>query len=141
MSTVLLCVAWLSPLHAQDPEFRRLNFNIGGGLSVPLNPTARYVGVSGNGTTGVGVNFDKHNSVEGDFFWIGLPPNRPLAEPIFRPDVSVNLFTLTGQYRFHIDSIGKSPFDSVACWRWSDYRYTTIGRRFFVPPLTISTRL
>ena len=137
-STVLLCAAWLSPLHAQDPEFRRLNFNIGGGLSVPLNPTARYVGVSGNGASGVGVNFDKHNSVEGDFFWIGLPPNRPLAKPIFRPDVSVNLFTLTGQYRFHIDSIGKSPFGFylLAGGGWY-YRYTTIGRRFFVPPFTI----
>ena len=73
-SAVLLCSPLFFPLHAQDPELGRLNFNLGGGLSVPLNPMARYTGVNGNGTTGVGVNFDKHNSVEGDFLWVGLLP-------------------------------------------------------------------
>ena len=134
---LFLSAAWLSSLHAQDPELRRLNFNIGGGLSVPLNPTASYVGANGNATTGLGVNLDSHNSVEGDFLWVGLPPNRTLARPIYTPDVSVNLFALTGEYRFHIDSIDKSPFGFylLAGGGWY-YRYTSIGRRFFVPPLT-----
>ena len=136
-STFLLCGALLSPLHAQDPELHRLNFNIGGGLSVPLNPTARYAGVSGNGTSGVGVNFDKYNAVEGDFLWVGLPPNFAVARPNFRPDVSVNLFALTGQYRFHLDSINESPFGFylLAGGGWY-YRLTDISRRFFVPPQT-----
>jgi hypothetical protein len=137
-STIFLCAVWLPRVCAQDPELRRLNFNMGGGLSVPLNPTARYAGVNGNGTSGVGVNFDKYNSVEGDFLWIGLPPNFAVAHSNFRPDVSINLFALTGQYRFHLDNIGESPFGFylLAGGGWY-YRLTDIGRRFFVPPQTI----
>src|SRR5580700_8732384 len=100
---IFLCAICLSPLCAQDSELNKLNFNIGGGLSVPLNPTARYAGVNGNATTGIGANFNKNSSVEGDFLWIGLPPNYSLARPIFTPNVNVNLFALTGEYRFHID--------------------------------------
>ena len=130
------------PLPGQEQEFRRVNFNAGGGLSVPLNPTARYSGVNGNATAGVGVNFDKHNSVEGDFLWIGLPPTHSLVRPIYTPDVSVNLFGLTGEYRVHIDNIGDSPFGFylLAGGGWY-YRYTSIGRRFFVPPFTVCQRI
>ena len=134
---VFLCAAWPAFLNAQVQDLRTLNFNIGGGLSVPLNPTARYAGVSGNGTAGLGANLSKHNSVEGDFLWAGLPPNHSLARPFFTPNVSVNLFALTGEYRFHIDSIGESPFGFyvLAGGGWY-YRYTSIARRFLVPPVT-----
>jgi hypothetical protein len=43
-----LSVAALFPLNAQDDDLKRLNFDLGGGFSVPLNPTARYFGVNGN---------------------------------------------------------------------------------------------
>ena len=72
----LLGCALLSPLHAEDSELQLLNFNVGGGLTVPLNPTARYLGVNGNAGSGMGVNFNKHNSIEGDFMWNGLSPTR-----------------------------------------------------------------
>jgi Outer membrane protein beta-barrel domain len=134
---ILLCAGCISSLHAQDSDFGRLNFNIGGGLSVPLNPTARYVGVNGNGTSGLGANFDKYNSVEGDFLWVGLPPYRSLDHPIFTPDVNVNLFALTGQYRFHVDSIDGSPFGVYLLvgggWYFRD---TDISRRLYVPQFT-----
>jgi hypothetical protein len=135
---VFLYAAWPFGLNAQVQDLRTFNFNVGGGLSVPLNPTARYVGVNGNATTGVGANLSKHNSVEGDFLWIGLPPNRSLARPIYTPNVSVNLFGLTGEYRFHIDGIGESPFGFylLAGGGWY-YRYTSIARRFVVPRFTV----
>ena len=31
------------------------------------------------------------------FFWLGLPPNHSLARPFYTPNVSVNLFALTGE--------------------------------------------
>ena len=37
-------------LHAQD--FEKFAFNIGGGITTPLNPTANYVGLSGNFAAG-----------------------------------------------------------------------------------------
>jgi hypothetical protein len=50
-SSALICLlgaVCLFPLRAQDQELQMLNFNVGGGLSVPLNPTGRYLGVNGN---------------------------------------------------------------------------------------------
>ena len=136
--TVFLCAAWFSPLRGQDQELRRLNFNIGGGLSVPVNPTARYVGVNGNGAAGVGVNVDRYSSLEGDFLWVGLPPLHTLTRPTYTPDVSVNLFALTGQYRFHLDGIAESPFGFylLAGGGWY-YRDTGLDRHFVVPPATV----
>ena len=48
-------LAWRAP--AQD--LSRLNFNIGGGPSTPLNPTGQFAGVSGNFVSGIGYNIDK----------------------------------------------------------------------------------
>ena len=62
LSIGFLGVAWLIPAQAQ--ELQQLTFAIGGGISAPLNPTSRYVGVSGNFVTGVGVNINKNNSIE-----------------------------------------------------------------------------
>ena len=51
----LLGCALLFPLQAQDSEHQLFNYNVGGGLSVPLNPTGRYLGVDGNAGSGMGV--------------------------------------------------------------------------------------
>ncbi len=134
----LLGCALLSPLHAEDSELQLLNFNLGGGLSVPLNPTARYVGVDGNAGTGMGANFTKHNSIEGDFMWSGLSPTVNLLPAIDRPTGSVNLYNVTGNYRFHIDSLAESPFGIyiIGGGGWY-YRHTEISKRYGVPPSTV----
>src|SRR5262249_53440429 len=84
----------------------KLNTNLGFGVSVPLNPTARLVGASANAVVGAGYNFDKHNSIIGQFMWSGLPPNRDALRPIVMAAAqsrglsgSTNLFTLTANYR------------------------------------------
>lgn len=68
----LISAAWLAPLRAQD--YSKFNFNIGGGISTPLNPTGQYAGVSENFASGAGYNIDKHNSITGEFMWSNLPP-------------------------------------------------------------------
>jgi hypothetical protein len=134
----LLGAACLFPLRAQDQELQMLNFNVGGGLSVPLNPTGRYLGVNGNAGSGMGANFDKHNSIEGDFMWSGLSPSLSLVHPIGTPTGSVNLFTVTGNYRFHIDSLADSAFGIylIAGGGWY-YRHTSIDKNYVVPPITV----
>ena len=134
----LLGSALLFPLRAEDSEHELFNFNVGGGLSVPLNPTGRYVGVNGSANTGMGVNFNKHNSIEGDFMWNGLSPTRNLVQAIDRPRGSVNLFSVTGNYRFHIDSLAESPFGFyiIGGGGWY-YRHTDINKNYVVPPLTV----
>ena len=50
MPTSMLCAGWLIPLQGQT----RMNFNMGGGVSTPLNPTGAYAGVSANFNMGAG---------------------------------------------------------------------------------------
>ena len=45
----LLAIISAIPLSAEDGGF---TFNIGGGISTPLNPTSAYAGTSGNFTRG-----------------------------------------------------------------------------------------
>src|SRR5690242_6313281 len=98
---VALSTVWLVPLEAE--ELQLFNFNIGGGISAPLNPIARFVGVSGNFVSGAGVNLNKHSSIEGDFMWSGLPPNLTAIHPVLAPRGSMNLYSLTANYRYHLD--------------------------------------
>jgi Outer membrane protein beta-barrel domain len=134
----LLGCALLFPLQAQDSESQLFNFNVGGGLSVPLNPTGRYIGVDGNAGSGAGVNFNKHNSLEGDFMWSGLSPTVNLVPAIDRPTGSINLFAVTGNYRFHIDNLAHSVFGVyiIGGGGWY-YRHTDINKNYVVPPLTV----
>jgi hypothetical protein len=43
--TILFAALCAEPVWSQD--YSRLAFDIGGGISTPLNPTAQYIGISG----------------------------------------------------------------------------------------------
>jgi hypothetical protein len=69
-----VCASCLVPIEAQNQtEESKFNFIAGGGLSVPLNPTANYAGVGGN-FIGGGYNINKHSSIVGQFMWAGPAP-------------------------------------------------------------------
>jgi hypothetical protein len=95
------------PAIAQD--YSKLTFNIGGGPTVPLNPSANYAGVGGNFTAGAGLNFNRKNSLGLEFLWTGLPRNVDLT-PALSPIAHVNLYSIAANYRHHIDSLGGSRF-------------------------------
>src|SRR6185295_506637 len=78
----LLAIASVVPLHAQEDAF---TFNIGGGISTPLNPTGQYAGTSGNFVGGAGLKVSKHGAVLGEFMWSGLPPNLFVLHPVGSP--------------------------------------------------------
>lgn len=111
---------------------------MGGGVSTPLNPTGQYVGVSGNFSTGVGYNLDKKNTIFGQFMWSGLPANVFVLHPVDLPHGHINLYTLTANYRHHIDSIHGSPFGlyAVVGGGWY-YRYANVDKDYAVPPFTV----
>jgi hypothetical protein len=131
-----LSIACLIPIEAQ--EFEKVTAAIGGGVSAPLNPTAKNIGVSGNFVTGIGVNMNKNNSIEGDFMWSGLPPNLTVLHPVLAPSGSMNLYTLTANYRYHLDSIGGSMFGAylIGGGGWY-YRHFNVNKNFVVPPNTV----
>jgi hypothetical protein len=131
----LVSLACWMPLAAQD--FSKLNFNIGGGVTPPLNPTAQYAGLSGNFVAGGGYNINKKNAIIGEFMWAGLPPERFILHPVNAPFGNVNLYTLTANYRYQLDSINRSHFGvyAIAGGGWY-YRYTSVDKNFVVPPGT-----
>ena len=134
----LLGCALLFPLHAEDSELQLLNFNVGGGLSVPLNPTARYLGVNGN--AGTAWELISTSTIRSKVISCGTAFRRlaTLFRRLIRPTGSVNLYSVTGNYRFHIDSLAESPFGIyiIGGGGWY-YRHTDINKNYVVPPLTV----
>jgi hypothetical protein len=130
----LICSGWMTPLSGQTD----LAFNMGGGISTPLNPTGAYTGVSGNFNVGAGYSLGKRNSITGEFLWSGLPPDVTNIHPIKAPTGNINLYSLTVNYRRHIDSIYASPLGiyAIAGGGWY-YRYSTIDKSYTVPPGTV----
>jgi Outer membrane protein beta-barrel domain len=122
----------------QTQDYTQLNFNIGGGVSTPLNPTGQYAGANGNFVVGAGYNIDKNNSILGEFLWNGLPPNRFALRPINALSGSTNLYSLTANYRFQLDSIGGSAAGIylIGGGGWY-YRQTHISKDYIVPAYTV----
>ena len=103
---ILIATAHQQKLFAQEDRDSKINTNLGMGLTVPLNPTAQFVGSSVNVVVGIGYNITKHHGLVGQFMWAGLPPSRDVLEPIRlvaatnHIGASSNLFALTGNYRY-----------------------------------------
>src|SRR5712691_4288801 len=108
-------------ISAQAQSSSPFNLHIGGGIGVPLNPTANFAGVSGTFQIGAGPNLGPHSSIVGEFVWQGLPPSRNTLLPVVNalcatsvvsssPACSIasitasnNLYALTANYMYHID--------------------------------------
>ncbi len=128
-------LASLAPLEAQD--FSKFTFNLGGGLSAPLNPTGSYAGLSGNFVTGAGYNINRSNAIIGEFMWSGLPSNLTVIQPVKAPYSKINLYTLTVNYRHQFDRIKGSPFGLYFTGGGGWYhRYVAINKDYAVPPGT-----
>lgn len=110
---LLVGTAFTIPTRADEAQESRFNFHVGGGVGVPLNPTAHFAGLSGTAQVGAGPNLSKHQSIVGEYMWQGLPPNRNaimdsfclgLGPTIHCPvSVTDNLFSLTANYMFHVE--------------------------------------
>jgi hypothetical protein len=122
------------PLFAEDHTF---TFNMGGGISTPLNPTAQYAGTSGNFELGAGYKINKHSAIIGEFMWSGLPPNLFVIHPIDAPFGSINAYALTANYRYEFDRIHGSRFGlyAIGGGGWY-YRHVSVDKNFVVPPNT-----
>jgi len=140
-TVALLSAACIIPIQAQN-EDGQLNFSMGGGLSVPLNPTANYVGFSGSFVAGGGSNIDQHNSIVGQFMWAGLTP--PSALPPTLSSVAQsnglsprgNLYNTSLDYKYR-SGVGKTfGFYLIAGGGWY-YRHVSISQGTSIPNNTV----
>jgi hypothetical protein len=131
---ILLAAVPAIPLFGEDGIF---TFNMGGGISTPLNPTGQYAGTSGNFETGAGYKINKRNSIIGEFMWSGLPPNIFVLQPASAPFGTVNVYGLTANYRYEFDRIHGSRFGlyAIGGGGWY-YRHASIDKSYVVPPNT-----
>jgi Outer membrane protein beta-barrel domain len=96
-----------STLHAQD-DSDKINSNIGAAVSLPLNPTSKFVKTSWGLVGGAGYNLSTHHSVIGEFMWSALYPSASSLQPIrvASNDNSItghsNLYAITGNYRYEL---------------------------------------
>ena len=110
MIILVVILTAASAVSALADEYEKLTFNVGGGISTPLNPTGAYAGVSGNFVLGAGYNITKKDAVFGEFLWSGLPSNLFVIQPVQAPFSTINLIALTVNYRRQFDRLGGSPF-------------------------------
>jgi len=107
---LFVTLVWVGPLHAQDEygEDSKLNTNLAIAASVPLNPIARFTNFGWGTTVGAGYNFNRQNSLIGEFLWNRLNPTPEVMAPIRlalnSPNVNghANLYALTGNYRLEL---------------------------------------
>jgi hypothetical protein len=134
ISTCLAAMAWIVPVQAQDNG--SFNFNMGGGIGVPLNPTAHFAGVGGNFVTGAGYNLSKHNAIVGQFMWFGLPTSVGAREQLNGIGASSNAYSITANYKY---SNGFGPtfgYYLIGGGGWY-YRNTSISQTIPLPPTPV----
>ena len=110
----------------------RLNFNLGGGVGVPLNPTADYAGVGGAFSFGLGENLSQHNALVGEFLWHGLPPTLSVKTQLAGGRASSNLIALTANFRHTRELTPRFGWYLTAGGGWY-YRHTSISQQANVP--------
>jgi hypothetical protein len=132
--TGLSCAA--PALGQNQDEEGKLNFSMGGGLTVPTNPIARFAGVGGSFLAGGGFNLDQHNSILGQFMWNGLPPSVGAIAQLNGISKKVNLYSMTADYKYRT-GFGKTFGAYVIVGAGWYYRNSNISRSVFVNTPTV----
>jgi hypothetical protein len=123
---ILFSAAVIPPVFAQDDN-GKFAMKIGGGMSVPINPTANYAGVGGDFLVGGGYSINKHNAVLGEFLWAGLPPNVGAAAQLVGAGATSSLYSLTANYRYSGSFSPRFGFYLIGGGGWY-YRHVSLTK-------------
>jgi hypothetical protein len=119
-----------------DEEEGSLNFSIGGGLTIPVNPTARFTGVGASFVGNGGLNIDRHSTILGEFTWNGLRPSDGAIAQLNGLSADSNLFGITAEYKYH-NQVGKTfGYYAIGGGGWY-YRHSSFSQSTFVPTSTV----
>jgi hypothetical protein len=148
--TFVILLASVTPLFPQGEfdVFRKGNVNIGGGFTIPLNPTSRHAAVSGNFVVGGGYDFSRRHSIVGEFMWAGLRPDRIALRRVVNPlsvestgdlGASNNLYAVTANYMFRMEKYRFGVY-AIGGGGWY-YRYAKLTRAVIEPRTVCSEDL
>ncbi len=128
----LIAIGLLGGIISLQGQDGRLNLNVGGGIGVPLNPTADFAGVGGNLNLGIGENLNNNNAIIGQFMWHGLPPTVGIKTQLAGGSADSGLYSLTVNYR-HSRSFNRTlGWYFIAGGGWY-YRHTKLTQSATVP--------
>ena len=133
----LLGAVCIIPMQAQhQDEEGKFNFSMGGGLTVPMNPIAKFAGVGGSFLASSGLNLNQHSSILGQFMWNGLPPSVGAIEQLNGISKNVNLYSMTADYKYRT-GFGKTFGAYVIMGGGWYYRHSNISRSEFINTPTV----
>lgn len=135
MTIGLIGLSYGVAAQAQDEE-GKFNFGMGGGLTVPVNPIARFAGVGGSFLSSGGYNLDQHSSILGQFMWNGLPPSTGAVAQLAGISKNVNLYSITGDYKYRM-GLGKTFGAYVIAGAGWYYRNSSISKSTFINTGTV----
>jgi len=130
----LLSVVWILPMQAEDNG--KFNFNMGGGMGVPLNPTAQFAGVGGNFVTGAGYNLSRNSAIIGQFMWFGLPPSVAVKQQLQGIGASANAYSITANYRYSGGFGHTFGYYLIGGGGWY-YRNASVSQTIPLPPTPV----
>jgi hypothetical protein len=137
ITTALIGLSCAVPALAQhQDEEGKLNFSMGGGFTIPMNPIARFAGVGGSFLGSGGLNLNEHSSIVGQFMWNGLPPSVGAIAQLSGISKNVNLYSMTADYKYRT-GFGKTFGAYVIVGGGWYYRHANISRSVFVNTPTV----
>jgi Outer membrane protein beta-barrel domain len=116
---LILCA--LGSSRAQDEEYSKYLFNIGGGISFPQGDLGKFVNDGGNFVVGGGYNFSKHIGVDSEFMWQDLPVNSATKQSLNTLGRRAGAYVIGGGGWYHRSGETTTPGTAVICdpyWSW-----------------------
>ena len=102
LSLVATFILWaLASSQAQEEEYSKYLFNIGGGISFPQGDLGKFVNDGGNFVVGAGYNFSKHIGVDSEFMWQDLPVNSATKQALNTPGAGARQYAWTFNPMIH----------------------------------------
>ena len=104
---VILVVA--GPANAQEADYSKFLFNIGGGIGFPQGDLTKFVNDGGNFVVGGGINFNHYFGVDSEYMWHDLPINSATKQFLQTPGASARQHAWTFNPIVHLP-LGSTKF-------------------------------
>ncbi len=134
---ILFCflVGVLGVTSATAQQFKRFNFNVGGGFDFPLTDMAKFTQHSYQGTVGGGVNLNRLFGVNAEYMYDNLSFKDSVINGQSLPDASGRVQSATLNVIFNVPTHGKWGLYAIGGGGW--YQRSVDARQQVLVPGTV----